>query len=160
VLAARGRHDAGVAAIRDGMAEYRTAGQLLALPTELAMLAEAYADGDAIDDALAAIDEARGLVETTGDERYLPELWRLEGELRARRGEPAARGCLERAVAVARQQGSRWWELRARATLVGWQRAHGRRSDPRPLAALLDGFSEGRETVDLRAARAIVAASG
>jgi DNA-binding winged helix-turn-helix (wHTH) protein/tetratricopeptide (TPR) repeat protein len=158
VLAARGQHRPGGAAIRDGMADYRTAGQLLALPTELAILAESYADADAIDDALDVIDEARGLVATTADERYLPELWRLEGELRGRRAEPAARDCLERAVAIAVAHRSRWWELRARTSLVTWQRAHRKKRDVKPLALLLDAITEGRETPDVSAARAAITA--
>jgi len=157
-MAARGRHADGVAAIREGIDDYRAAGQLIALPTELAMLAEAHADAGAIDEALAVIAEARRLVATNGDVRYLAELHRLEGELRARQSDPDAEPCFRRAIAIAAEQGSRWWELRARTSLVEWQRAHtGRDGDPE-FAAFVATFTEGAATPDLRAAHRLLRA--
>ena len=153
VLAARGEHDAGIAAIREGIAEHRAVGQLIALPSHLAILAEALADAVRIDEALDVIGEARRHVESTGDERYLPELHRLEGELRGRSHLPEADAYFERAIAVAQQQGSRWWELRARTSLAEWRHARGEPVDRAALAAFVAGFTEGEATADLRAAR-------
>jgi predicted ATPase len=153
VLAARGAHDTGLAAIREGIAEHHAVGQLLAQPMQLAMLAEALADADRRGEALATIAEARARIDMTGDVRYLAELHRLEGELRAHAEEPAAEGCFERAIAIAREQGSRWWELRARTTLVEWRRAHRKPVDQAEFATFVAAFGEGEATVDVRAAR-------
>lgn len=157
-MAARGRHADGIAAILDGIDDYRTAGQLIALPTELAMLAEAHADAGAIDEALAVIAEALRLVATNGDVRYLAELHRLEGDLRARQSDASAEACFRRAIAIAGEQGTRWWELRARTSLVEWQRARTGRDDDPEFAAFVATFTEGAATPDLRAARRLLPA--
>jgi DNA-binding winged helix-turn-helix (wHTH) protein/tetratricopeptide (TPR) repeat protein len=158
VLVARGDHDAGLAAIREGIAEHRAAGQRIALPSQLAVLVEALADAARIDEALDVVSDARRHVESTGDVRYLAELHRLEGELYAHSQDPRAEACFERAIAVAQQQGSRWWELRARTSVVEWRRAHGKPVDRADLATFVTTFTEGEATADLRAARR--AASG
>ena len=73
--------------------------------------------------------------------------------MRARLAEPRAKACFERAVAIAQEQGARWWELRARTSLVDWQRAHRKPIDAVNFAAFVAGFTEGEATADLRAAR-------
>jgi hypothetical protein len=77
------------------------------------------------DEALVLLAEARALVESTGEVRFSAELHRLEGDLRQRRNEPAAaEHCFQRAIALARSQGARWWELRASVSLAVRYGAH------------------------------------
>jgi predicted deacylase len=61
------------------------------------------------------------------------------------------------AIAVAQQHRSRWWELRARTSLVEWRRAHGKPVDRGDFAAFVASFAEGEGTADLRAARQVAA---
>ena len=82
-----------------------------------------------------------------------PEVLRVHGERLG--SEPL----LSRALALARSQGARAWELRAAASLAAQWRSAGRRESARVLLCeTLTGFTEGRGCVDLRRATALLAA--
>jgi predicted ATPase len=104
--------------------------------------------------AAQAASQARG-------ERFLEaEAARLTGELRLAQ-EPehqeAAATCFHQALAVARRQGAKAWELRAATSLARlWQR-QGKRDEARQLLAPVYGwFTEGFDTTDLREAKALL----
>ncbi len=106
--------------------------------------------------ALAAIpEEHRSTI-------YAPEIERVRGELRLRAGEPeeAAR-CFQRAIEIAHPRSERSFELRAATSLARLLSDQGKRSEAR---AVLDPvyrwFTEGFDTTDLRAARALLDALG
>jgi predicted ATPase len=62
-----------------------------------------------------------------------------------------------RAVAVARQQQAKSWELRAATSLARLWRDQGKRHDARDLLAPVFGwFTEGFDTLDLKEARALL----
>jgi len=65
------------------------------------------------------------------------EAYRLQGEMLAAVGsQPEAEVCIQRALAVAREQSARIWELRAGATLARLWRDQGKRTEgPRPARA-------------------------
>ena len=88
------------------------------------------------------------------------EVHRLEGELRRRLAphadEDAAR-CFERAIDFARSREAKSLELRATTGLARLWRDHGRREDAhRLLAGIYSWFTEGFDTQDLRAAKALL----
>ena len=89
-----------------------------------------------------------------------PEVLRATAENLLRRAEPdeaRAESILQRSLVLSREQGALSWELRA-ATSLGrlWLR-HGRSRDANDLvSSTLCRFTEGDETVDLRAARQLV----
>ena len=61
----------------------------------------------------------------------------------------------ERALAVARGQHTKSWELRASVSLARRRRGHGRRAEARDLLAPVYGwFTEGFDTLDLNEAKA------
>ena len=65
------------------------------------------------------LDEAVRLAESTHERFFEAELHRMRGELLARLGESGnARTALEQALAVARGQQARMWELRAAMSLA------------------------------------------
>ena len=88
------------------------------------------------------------------------DLHRLRGELLLALPEPerpAAEACFLRALAVAREQGARWWELRAATSLARLWRDQARGREARDLLAPIHGwFTEGFGTVDLREAGALL----
>jgi len=94
---------------------------------------------------------------TTG--LYGPEVHRIQGELRRLSGHPpeeAAR-CFEHAIEMARGRELRSLELRAATSLARLRRDQGRGEDARrALAEVYGWFTEGFETPDLRAARALL----
>jgi len=64
---------------------------------------------------------------------------------------------LRRAIAVARQQGAKGWELPAAANLARLWADRGRCSEARELLApIYGGFTEGFDTCDLREAKALL----
>ena len=68
-----------------------------------------------------------------------------------------AEGCFERALAVARQQHTKSWELRAAMSLARLKRHQGKVQQARELLAPVYGwFTEGFDTRDLKEAKALL----
>jgi tetratricopeptide (TPR) repeat protein len=89
---------------------------------------------------------------------YAPELERVRGELRRRSGEPEeATRCFRRAIAIARQRAERSLELRAVMSLARLLADRGQRNEARAVLAPVYGWvTEGFDTADLKAARALL----
>lgn len=69
----------------------------------------------------------------------------------------AAEDCFLQALELARRQNTRSWELRSATSLARWWRAHDRARQARDLLAPVYGwFTEGFETTDLKAAKALI----
>jgi predicted ATPase len=69
-----------------------------------------------------------------------------------------AQACFERALAVARQQQAKSWELRAATSMAQLWRDQGKRQQARELLAPIYGwFTEGFDTLDLKEAKALLA---
>ncbi len=131
-------------------------GQAAVLLVRASMLAKAGHP----DVALQTVDRAVAWIEETGVRLTEADVWRLRGELLLRIGShPAAEGesCLLRALEIAREQGSRWYELRAAASLARLRQAQGRAGEARALLEPVYGwFTEGFDTIDLLEAQALL----
>jgi predicted ATPase len=65
--------------------------------------------------------------------------------------------CFKRALAVARQQQAKSWELRAAMSMARLWRDQGKRDEARELLAPVYGwFTEGFDTLDLKEAKALL----
>ena len=110
--------------------------------------------------ALASVAAGLKAVEKTGGAPLEAELYRLRGEaLLAGAGTVSeAETAIEQAIAVARRQNAKSWELRGAMSLARLRRQQGR---PQEAAALLTPilgwFTEGLDTADLQAARTLLA---
>jgi predicted ATPase len=68
-----------------------------------------------------------------------------------------AEACFARALAIAREQSARTWELRAAVSLARLRAEQGKRAEARNLLAPVYGwFTEGFDTADLKDARALL----
>jgi predicted ATPase len=68
-----------------------------------------------------------------------------------------AEACFERALAVAREQQAKSWELRAAMSMAHLWRNQGRRPQARDLLAPVYGwFTQGFDTLDLKQAKALL----
>ena len=89
-----------------------------------------------------------------------PEIHRTAGENALMSPEPdaaRAEACFERALAVARQQQAKSWELRAATSMARLWRDQGNRQEARDLLApVYDWFTEGFDTLDLKEAKALL----
>jgi predicted ATPase len=88
-------------------------------------------------------------------------LLRVKGELFLLQGAPGAAAAAEdyfrQALDWARRQGALSWELRAGTSLARLWRDQGRRKEAQQLLAPIHGrFTEGFETADLKAAKAVI----
>jgi hypothetical protein len=165
LAARRGDIAAGVADMRSAITA-ADATAIRSLPRYLPLLGEfAWYQGQLEEAAagLAQIEELLARCEHSGKRWYVAELLRIKGELLlATGGDPsvatAGEGFLG-ALELARRQGSLAWELRAAVSLAKLHRDQGRLGEARQsLAAVLDRFSEGFRTVDLRAAGQLLVA--
>ena len=106
------------------------------------------------------IGEAMAAVETAKERWCEAEVNRIAGKIVLLSLEPdAARAeeYFERALAVARAQQAKSWELRAAISMARLWRDQGRRDESRDLLAPLFGwFTEGFDTHDLKEAKLLL----
>ena len=158
--AQRGEATAGIARIRDGLAAAEATGTRVLIPFLLALLAEALALAGKIEEGLAILDDALATAAVSGAKAWNTEIHRLRGELTARLPYPdpaQAEESFRTALAIAREQGTRGYELRAATSLARLWLEQGRRTEARDLLAPLYGsFTEGFDTADLKDAKALL----
>ena len=158
--AQKGEATTGIARIRDGMAASEANGTRSSTPFQLALLAEALALAGKIEEALATLDDALAQTAVSGVKGWSAEIHRLRGELTARLPHPdpaKAEESFRTALAIAREQGTRGYELRAATSLARLWREQGRRAEAHELLAPLYGsFTEGFDTADLKNAKQLL----
>jgi class 3 adenylate cyclase/predicted ATPase len=152
--AQRGETTTGIARIRDGMAAAAAIGSHVHAPLFLNMLAEALALAGEIEEGIAALDDALARAGVSGDRGDSAEIRRLRGELTGRLPYPdpaKAEDLFRTALAIAEEQGTRGYELRAATSLARLWREQGRPGEARELLAPVYGwFTEGFDTADLK----------
>ena len=143
--------------ITAGIAAFRSTGATCFLPLYLAFLARANAALGNSDDAQRSIQEALQAIAKSKERWCEAEVYRTAGEIALM--PPAseqrkAEQYFDRALAVARAQQAKSWELRAAISLARLWRERGSPEQGRELLApIYDWFTEGFETVDLQEAK-------
>jgi predicted ATPase len=170
-----GAPEDGVALLTTGLAQYRAMGAQLLAPYFLSFLAEGYRQQGKITEALRAVHEALTLTATTIDVFWEAELYRLKGELLLAQevksqklkvkspplapSTQKAEACFYHAIEIARRQEAKLLELRAVMSLARLWRQQGKKKEARQrLTEIYNWFTEGLDTKDLRAAKALLAA--
>jgi predicted ATPase len=158
VLALTGRASGATEMLISGIAAYRTTGATIFLPFYLPHLARAHAELGQFEEAWRCIGQAMRAAETTKEKWCEAEIYRTAGEitlLSPPRDAAKAQAHFERALAIARAQQAKSWELRAATSLARLWRDQGKRQQARELLAPIYGwFSEGFDTRDLKEAKA------
>ena len=138
----------------------RSTGTTWWIPLYLSNLARAYAELGQFDDASHCIREAITAVQTTKERWCEAEVDRVAGEIALMSTDPDAAEAetyFERALAIARQQQAKSWELRASMSLARLWRDQGKVQQARELLAPVYGwFTEGFDTRDLKEAKALL----
>lgn len=147
-----------VVLITSGIAELRSTGATLWVPGFLSYLTVAYAQLGQFDDAWRCVGEAMRAVETTKERWYEAEVHRIAGEIALLAPQrDTAQAYFEHALAIARAQQAKSWELRAAVSMARLKRDRGEREEARKLLAPVYGwFTEGFDTLDLRQAKALL----
>ena len=160
--------------MRQGLAAFQMVGTPLGRAAQLVLLAQGYTRAGKVEAAMAALDQALAWMGQTGVCMLEAEAYRLRGELLLAGRFPGtgvsefavgaqAEACFRRAIAVARRQEARWWELRATVSLCGLLKERKSPQDTdcaealQTLAEIYGWFTEGFDTLDLREARALLA---
>ncbi len=148
------------AIITAGIIAFRSTGTTVFTPFYLSNLAKAYAELGQFDDAGRCIDEAMAAIETTKERWNEGEVNRIAGEIALRSPQSnteKAETYFERALAVARQQQAKSWELRAAMSLARLWRDQGKPQQAHELLVPVYGwFTEGFDTRDLKEAKALL----
>ena len=161
-LAQLGQMQAGCEQMRQGLQAWRATGAQQTVTYQLALLAEGYAKSDRVAEGLQAVAEGIALAEQHAEHYYLAELYRLQGELllaQAADDDAAAQASFDQALQIARRQQAKSLELRAAMSMGRlWRRQDKPREAQALLADVYGWFTEGFETADLQAAKALIEA--
>ncbi|TMJ95545.1 MAG: adenylate cyclase, partial [Alphaproteobacteria bacterium] len=160
LLALTGKASDAVQTITCGVTAMRSTGTTMWMPFWLSHLARANAEIGQPDDAKRCIGEAMAAVETAKERWCEAEVNRIAGEIALLSPEPdvaKAEAYFVRALAVAREQQAKSWELRAAMSMARLWRDQGKRDEARDLLAAVYGwFTEGFDTLDLKEAKALL----
>jgi predicted ATPase len=153
-LARSGETERGIAQMTDGFGILRQQGPRALMTLGQCLMADVH---------LMAHHYLEGLeyvAEPLGDLSWLARLHHLRAELLRHlhgSGEEAVEASLQQAISVARQQGAKGWELPATTSLARLWLDRGRRNEAIELLAPIYGwFTEGFDTPDLKAAKALL----
>jgi predicted ATPase len=123
-------------------------------------LARAYGALGKFDDASRCVGEAMTAMATSNETWWEAEVCRTGGEIALLSPNPdaaKAQAYFERALAVARQQQAKSWELRVAMSLARLWRDQGKVRQAHELLAPVYGwFTEGFDTRDLKEAKALL----
>ncbi len=155
-----GQHMNGVNLIRRGLETCVDTGWTTYYSAFLAVLAGGLVDIGQHQEASNAIDHALEWSARSGERWYDAELYRIKGELLLKAAATqitAAEACFAAATLVAQQQGALFWELRSTISHACLRMRQDRPADARQeLADMYSRFTEGFQTADLLAARAML----
>jgi class 3 adenylate cyclase/predicted ATPase len=157
-LAAIGQATDGIPMLQQGLTDYRATGSKLTLPFFLMTLAEAYGKAGQPEKGLDTLAEAIDLVDVTQERWAEAEMHRLRGTLlRSMHEGGAAEDSYRHALAVARRQSAKFWELRTALDLARLWRDQGKRREAQELLAPIYGrFTEGFDSPVLQDANALL----
>ncbi len=182
--AQQGKTVEGITQIRQALDLFSAVGFRVLEPVLLSFLADAYSKAGKISEALTTITQALAALEQTGERSYEAELYRLKGELLlaqesksqksksksqklenpspqplAPNTQAEAEECFHKAIAIARQQSAKSWELRATMSLARlWQQQGKQHEAHLMLSEAYNWFTEGFDTADLQDAKALLVA--
>jgi class 3 adenylate cyclase/tetratricopeptide (TPR) repeat protein len=157
-LAGLGCADEGIRLLITGLADWDQLGFNSLRPWALTRLGDACRMAGQSQSALGHLAEARRLAQETDNRWFLPETFRLTGDVLLATGDRVtAEASYCEAIAIAQQQSAKLWELRAATSLARLWRDQGKRTEAYDLLSLLYGwFTEGFGTPVLQDAKALL----
>ncbi len=154
-----GRPSKSIALLQRGLELWQQTGSRVFRPILIAFLADAYAANEQPALARGKFDEALRISIDTGERWAQPEIHRLYGNALIRPGGDLAATAshYKEAITIARQQGSKSFELRAIISMCHLAPQRKKQFDSRHnLSNVFDTFTEGFDTADLIEAKALL----
>ena len=146
--------------VTSGLSMWQSTGARVWIPFYLSLVSEAYAAIGQLDDAWRCIGEATTAIQTTKENWCEAEVHRVAGEIALMSPDldaAKAEAHFEHALAIAREQQAKSWELRAAMSMARLWRDQGKRQQAHDLLAPVYGwFTEGFDTLDLKEAEALL----
>jgi predicted ATPase len=115
-----GQLESGLADVRNSISELQKTGTLIWMQFSHYLLARALAANGQLQEASDIIERLLGEFEASGGRWYEAEVRRLRGDILRLERKPLSEvaACYDGAVAVARRQGAKMWELKAMQSLA------------------------------------------
>jgi predicted ATPase len=161
-LAMRGQAEAGIGKVRQVLTSQLEVSQMAIVQLSILaqQVAEVYGAGGQAGQGLRLLAEALAVVDKTGERSSAAELHRLKGVLllaQSPDNTAEVEASFHQALAIARRQQARSWELRAAMSLSRLWQQQGKRADARQLLAeIYSRFAEGFDTGNLQDAKALM----
>jgi class 3 adenylate cyclase/predicted ATPase len=160
ILALTGKYSEAIDTITSWIAPFRSTGATWFVPTYLLFLASAHAELGNFSKAQTSIGDAFTAIRATRETWFEAEAHRMAGEIEAKSGKPESakiEAYFASALAIARHQQAKSWELRAATSMARLWRGQGKPQQARQLLAPVYGwFTEGFDTFDLKEAKALL----
>jgi predicted ATPase len=152
------RTEEGIPLIATGLAELRATGTMVNSPNTLIRVADAFNAAGQPEAALAHLAEALRLADATQIRWGQADMLRLRGDLLMLTGDCiAAEASFQDAIALARGQTAKLFELRSATSLARLWRDQGKIADAQALLApVYNWFTEGFDAPDLVEAKALL----
>jgi predicted ATPase len=173
-----GHHETAIEKMREGLVSLQATAAQVLVPHFMTLLAQALVEEGRTKKAIQVLMQARGIAERNGEQYYLAEIYRLEGEaMRLQTQLPSAstesrqvvpvvdaqgnvrnaESYLRRAMEIASRQKARSLELRAAMSLARFYQDPVKREEARVLVEeIYGGFTEAHNTADLREAKTLI----
>jgi class 3 adenylate cyclase/predicted ATPase len=157
-LLALGRVRQALEVLTEALTGYRGTGAVTVVPAIRTSLAEALGKADRFAEGLEQLDETARQIEATEERWTEADMLRVRGELLINAGNPVeAETSFHQAVAVARRQSAKLWEIRSAASLARLWRDQGKHIEAHDLLTPIYGwFKEGHDTPVLQEAKALL----
>jgi predicted ATPase len=159
-LAHQGQVQTGIEQLHQGVRAHNATGAQILRPYWLALLAKAQESLGEPEAGLTVLTEALKRVDTTGEQWFESELYRLKGALLLQQSSDnstEAESCFHHAISIAQSQQAKSLELRAATSLARLRQQQGKRQEAHDLLAPVYGwFTEGFDTADLQEAKALL----
>lgn len=149
----------GISLMQQGIAHLDVLKTTLHVPYLTSLLAQVNGRVGDFQSALALCIDARERAQRSEQYIWEAELHRIEGEVRRDAGHPPTdvENCFGKALAVARAQQAKSFELRAAMSMARLWCDQAKRTEARQLLAPVYGwFTEGFDTLDLKQAKALL----
>jgi predicted ATPase len=148
----------GISLLRSGSIAYSATGAKTRIPYHMALLGKACASAGQVEEALLLLDDALQIAEKIGERWFASQLYCYKGQLALRQGDAEkAENLYRQALATARKQEAKLWELQAAVCLAKLCRDQDRRSEAHDsLAPVYGWFIEGFDTQDLKGAKRLL----
>ncbi len=124
------------------------------------LLAELYQRIGQTAAGLCVLTEVKEIMTAREEYSFEAEWFRIKGELLLQQAVPdmtQAEACFQQAIAVARRQHAKWWEIRAATRLAQlWQQQNKQEDAYLLLSRIYASFTEGFDTLDLQEAEVLL----